>query len=152
MAEVEVPSDYLVKTGDVIRQILRGENTGILPLDDDTVISAMYTPSNKQIEDEIYKQTGVRVKVLNRKAEVVTPGRVYRKTIDYRVEEASSPTLMILATIIVGVLGTVVVLYALDWFLEKNFKLEVPGEGQVNLAGIFLLLAVILLIIALLKK
>ncbi len=147
---VEVSHDYVPNVGDVIKQVFRGVNTTGIPYDDNRVISELENLSNEEIEDRIYRETGAKVKVRNKRVTVITSGFEYQYEVEYEVVEISSPTLWAIAAIIIGLIA---LLITLDWFMDRNLKLTSPTDGnRRNLFGIILLLVIFIILIYLLKK
>ncbi|RLC76704.1 MAG: hypothetical protein DRJ03_28140 [Chloroflexi bacterium] len=151
----EIPDDYEVKTGDVISTTYAGVNNAGVPIDDNAVINHLMSASTEEVETEVYRQTGARIKIRNRRASVVTPGYEYRYVVEYEVVEAKSPTAIVLAALIIGVIvATYYLLEKLDWFVERMEKrLEVDVGGyKINLFAVFMVFAVLALLVALLKR
>jgi len=154
--EQVLPDDYVVKPGDVIRSYYKGVNDGPIPVDDNQVVTTLYSAPADQIEDEVYRKTGVRIKIRNRNVEVVRPGYEYRYVLEYEVVEAHTPTVVVLAIeIIMYIVALYLVLQMLSWFLEKNARVEVSweeGKFEANIGGLVLILVAVLLILMLLRR
>ena len=152
MFEYELPDDYVPKPGDVIKSIYYGVNNSPIPSDDNQVLSGLYNFPVAEVENEVYRKTGVRIRIRNRKAEVVTPGKEYRYELEYEVVEARTPVITALAIeIIVAIIAFVTALVALDWFLERNLKVTIAGT-KVDLRGLFLVVAVVAVLVLLLRR
>lgn len=152
MGEVVVPDNYIPKPGDVLKTVYRGVNKSGVPVNDDDVISSLMNVPNSAVEDEVYKQTGVRIKIRNHIAEVVTPGQEWRYGVEYEVVEAQTPPIAVLAAVlIVTVVSFLVIVYAIDWFVERNSKVEVAGQ-TIDLRGLITLLLIVALLVWLLKR
>ena len=151
MTWVKVPDDYVPKVGDILRSIIRYENTGVLPADDKKIIDKIVKISNKEIEDEVYKQTGVKIKVRNKKVEVVESGWSWDVTLEYEVTEAQTPGILAVAIAIAVTVGSIIaLLITVNWFLKSNEKyIEPVVESPLSrnlLLGLLFVLGLYLLI------
>jgi len=155
---VVLPPDYIPKTGDVIKSVYRAVNNTGLPIDDGAIATALLSYPVKEVEDRVYQQTGVRIKIRNRRVETISSSREWRHEVEYEIVEAHTPAIVVLAPAILQVvlaviviLGILLIIDKLDWFLEKNLKVETP-VGEIDLRGIFLILLVFAIVVMLLKK
>ena len=123
MGWVEVPDEYLPKVGDILRSTIRYEITGYIPANDSDIIDQVEGMSNIEIEDYVYEQTGVKIKVRNRNVDIVESGWKWDCTIEYEVVEAETPGVIAIAIAIAVVVGAVIaLLITVDWFLKSNEK------------------------------
>ena len=155
---VELPPNYIPKPGDVIKSVYRAVNNTGIPVDDSALVNALYSYPTKEVEDKVYQQTGVRIKIRNRRVETLSPGKEWRHEIEYEIVEAHTPAIIALAPTIlqivlavIVILGILLIIDKLDWFLEKNLKVETP-VGEVDLRGVFLILFVFAVVVLLLKR
>jgi len=156
MAWEEVPDEYVPKVGDILRSIICYENTGYVPANDSDVINLVEGMSNREIEDYVYEQTGVRIKVRNKKVDVVESGWKWDCTVEYEVVEAETPGIVAIAIAIAIVVGSIIAfLITVDWFVKSNEKyvktiLEDPLTR--NLIMGVLLLFLLSFLISLIKR
>jgi len=154
MAWEEVPDEYVPKVGDILRSIICYENTGYVPANDSDVINQVEGMSNREIEDYVYEQTGVRIKVRNKKVDVVESGWKWDCTVEYEVVEAETPGIVAIALAIAFVVGSIIaLLITVDWFLKSNEKyvktvIEDPLTrnlliGVVVILGLYFLISLI---------
>ena len=135
-----ISPDRELKEGDVIRQTDLGENTGIIAANDDKILSGVLCASNIQIEDEVYRQTGAKIKLLTRDASVVESGWKYHHTYEYKIEKASPITPIMVVYILVPILTAIVVLVAIHWSIDST-KLKMGGT-EISLGAIVTLVVI----------
>lgn len=135
-----ISPDRELEVGDVVKQTDLGENEGIIGAKDDEILSGVLSASNTQIEDEVYKQTGARIKLLNRDASVVESGWKYHHTYEYKIEKASPIAPIMVVAILVPILAAIVVLVAIHWSVEST-KLKIGGT-EISLGAIIVLIVI----------
>lgn len=135
-----ISPDRELKVGDVIRQTDLGENEGIIAANDDKILSGVLSASNIQIEDEVYKQTGAKIKLLTRDASVVEPGWNYHHTYEYKIEKASPIAPIMVVAILVPILTAIVVLVAIRWSIDST-KLKIGGT-EISIGAIITLVVI----------
>jgi hypothetical protein len=135
-----ISPDRELEVGDVVKQIDLGENEGIIGAKDDEILSGVLSASNTQIEDEVYKQTGARIKLLNRDASVVESGWQYHHTYEYKIEKASPIAPLMVVAILVPILAAIVVLVAIHWSIDSTM-LKIGGT-EISLGAIIVLIVI----------
>lgn len=156
MAWEELPPDYVPQVGDLIRSVIRYENTGAVPADDRSIIDRIESMSNREIEDYVYEQTGVKIRVRNKTAKVVESGHKWDCHVEYEVVEAQTPGIMAIAVAIAVVIGMAIAfLITFNWVVQSNAKyvktiIEDPLTRNALVVG--LVLFILAVILTLLKK
>ena len=152
----EVSPDYIPQVGDILKSVIRYENTGVVSANDQEIINQIESMSNREIEDYVYEQTGVKVKVRNKTARVVESGWKWDCDVEYEVVEAQTPGIIAVAIAIAVVIGMAIAfLVTLNWFVQSNAKyvesiIEDPFTR--NAIAVVSGLAIFALILAMLKK
>ena len=152
----EVSPDYIPQVGDILKSVIRYENTGVVSANDQEIINRIESMSNKEIEDYVYEQTGVKVKVRNKTVRVVESGWKWDCDVEYEVVEAQTPGIIAVAIAIAVVIGMAIAfLVTLNWFVQSNAKyvesiIEDPFTR--NAIAVVSGLAIFALILAMLKK
>jgi len=152
----EVSPDYIPQVGDILKSVIRYENTGVVSANDQEIINQIESMSNREIEDYVYEQTGVKVKVRNKTLRVVESGWKWDCDVEYEVVEAQTPGIIAVAIAIAVVIGMAIAfLVTLNWFVQSNAKyvesiIEDPFTR--NAIAVVSGLAIFALILAMLKK
>jgi len=103
----ELSGDYVPVAGDKLGIVNR---FSVLDetLNDADMVSALDSASNADIQDAFYNQ-GLDVTITNRKSAVKTPGHEWTHEVDFDVNEASTPALILLNPYIVGLIITAII-------------------------------------------
>ena len=147
MSWTELSGDYVVgpdKTYKLVSRFRRTEGNSSDSLIEAGLNSSM---SNAEIEDKIYKNTGDRVKVLNRFAQTEVPGKEYSYTIVFDSQDTHSFTLIAIGLIIVA--GIVAA-----WFLVDKIEHTSDGffeKGMAPAMNVGMMVAAVVVIVVLLK-
>jgi hypothetical protein len=147
MSWMELSGDYVVgpnKTYKLVSRFKRTEGTSSDSLIEAGLNSSM---SNAEIEDKIYKETGDKVKVLNRFVQTEVPGAEYTYTVVFDSQDTHSFTLLAIGIIIVA--GIVAA-----WFLVDKVEHTSDTffeEGMAPAMNIGMIAAAVIVIIVLLK-
>jgi len=102
-----ISGDYVPVAGDKLGIVNR---FSILDetLNDAEMVSALDSASNVDIQDVFYNQ-GLDVTITNRSSKVKTPGHEWTHEVDFDVNEASTPALILLNPYILGLILTAII-------------------------------------------
>jgi len=126
----ELSVDYVPVTGDKLGIVNR---FSVLDetLNDEDMVSALDSVSNAEIQDEFYKQ-GLDVTVTNRKSAVKTPGHEWTHGVDFEVNTAQTPALIVLAPALIS-LAMVAVEFIFGYLIVK--KITATADKFVDNSG-----------------
>ncbi len=142
-----IPGDYVPVTGDKLG-IVTKHSIADETLNDDDMVGALDSVSNADIEDEFYKQ-GLDVTITNRQSAVKTSGHNWTHRVDFDVDEAHTPTLILLVPYLIPLVSTALTLifgYLIVSKITSTADKFVDNSGK----GVGLTMNMILLVVAIL--
>ncbi|MCW3129204.1 MAG: hypothetical protein N2V75_03780 [Methanophagales archaeon] len=150
---VPISDDYDPQPGDRIATTVGIENTGTLPIDDTEILTELDNTSDKELEDQIYKETGVKAKIVDRNGKVVNGGYRWHYEYTYDIKETpGSPAILIIALVIVAFIAGAIFLWAVDTYVVKNMKIITAAGETINLFPVLAIGIVIFIILIALKE
>jgi len=144
-----ISGDYVPVSGDKLGIVNR---FSILDetLNDADMVSTLDSVSNADIQDEFYKQ-GLDITVTNRKSAVKTSGHEWTHEVDFDVNYAETPALIVLAPALIT-LATVAISFIFGYLIVDKITattdkfIDVSGEGALTINLIIAGIAVLAVI------
>lgn len=150
---IPLPDDYEPQPGDRIATTIGIENIGVFAIDDSKILGELDAISDTEFEDEIYKETGVKVSMVDRRGKTISSGNEWEYEYTYDVEETpGTPGIIAVAVAIVAVCVAIIgVLWAIDTYIASNTKIVTPW-GEMNLFPILAVGVIVFIILMILKE
>ncbi len=146
--EKRLSEDYIPKAGDEIG--ITNKYTIDEELDDDSMISALDSVSNAEIEHEFYAQ-GLDISVTNRRSQIVTSKHEWTHEVDFEVRSAETPALIVLAPLIIK-LTAIAITFIFGYLIVQKLtattdKIIDKSEAGAGLTVNILIIGIVILVL-----
>jgi len=145
MGWAEVSGDYIVGPNKTYKVVSIFKRTKGSSLDSTIEAGLNQCMSNAEIEDKIFKETGDRVKVINRYTQTEVPGKEYSYTIVFDSQDTHS--FVLLAVCIIVVVGIVASWFLLDKLEHSTDKFFEQGLSPAINTAVYVLAGVVIIIL-----